>query len=269
MRSRGFRVTGLVQTNNRGGAGTGAGCADEIEFFDLAASKRGAASRASLIARLRAAIRVDADLVVLGRFPFRLDALDGAAAALRLEAGRSLPMLSAISGGCIAKWLERTAPPGAMLAADPDALWSWWGRECLYRDLAAGVVDGEVRRLVCGARWVLVEGPHGTGLGRLPAAKSLARRASEWAARGLRELAQGIASWDPLEAALGLAAVNAHYNSCDLDAAPGNGVRGLARGEGRVVVVGAFPGVKEIFRNVAIVETNRARESIRPRCSIL
>jgi hypothetical protein len=256
LRDRGFRVAGLVQTSQRRGSGTGEGCTEQIEYFDLGASKRGRADRVSLAALLNSAIRAEADLVVLGRFPSCLDAVEKAAAGLSLDAGRALPLLATIPGGCIAKWLERAAPAGAMLAADSAALWAWWGPENLYRDLSVGVADVEVRRVVCGERWVMVEGPHGTGLGYLPTPmKNAGRLAAGWATRGLSALARGICAWDPLEAALGLAAVNAHYNRCDLKAAAGNGARGLARARDRVVVVGAFPGVRDILPDAAIVET--------------
>ena len=163
LRSRGFRVTGLVQTNNRGGAGTGAGCADEIEFFDLAASKRGAASRASL---MPGCARRSASTPILSCSAGFLSGWTRSM-ALRRRCG-SKPDARC---RCCRRFPAAASPNGSNGPRRPARCWRpiptrcgrGGGRRISTRDLAAGVVDGEVRRIVCGARWVLVEGPHGTG----------------------------------------------------------------------------------------------------------
>lgn len=110
--------------------------------------------------------------------------------------------------------------------------------------------------MVCGNRWILVEGPNGTGLSHLPKhPRELLPKLAALTRKGLRELAGTALSWNPVESALGLAAVNAHYNRYDLDARTGNGVRSMRSIEGRVVVIGAFPGIDDILPEAAVIET--------------
>jgi uncharacterized protein (DUF4213/DUF364 family) len=73
---------------------------------------------------------------------------------------------------------------------------------------------------------------------------------------GLRGLAELSTSWDPLETALGIAAINAHYNRFDLQARLGNGVKAFRHVAGRVGVIGAFPGVDGMLPNCAVMETD-------------
>ena len=145
LRSRGFRVTGLVQTNNRGGAGTGARCADEIEFFDLAACEARRreprfvdcpAARGD--PRRRRSCRARPVSFPAGRAGWRCG---GAAARSRTLAADAVGDFRRLH-----RQMARTDRAARRDAGGrPDALWSWWGPENLYRDLAAGVVDGEVR----------------------------------------------------------------------------------------------------------------------------
>jgi hypothetical protein len=136
------------------------------------------------------------------------------------------------------------------------ALWQWWGPERLYRDLALGVAADEVRQIVCGPRWLMVQGPAGAGLAYLPrASKELTSRLPSFRKQSLRQLAELSASWDPLEMAVGIAAINAHYNRFDLEAEIGNGADCFGAEAGRVVVVGAFPGLSEVLNKPQVIET--------------
>jgi uncharacterized protein (DUF4213/DUF364 family) len=72
----------------------------------------------------------------------------------------------------------------------------------------------------------------------------------------LRQLAGLSQSWDPVEMALGIAAINAHTNRYDLDGRSGNGTQALSHLGGRVVAIGAFPGLADILPDCAVIETD-------------
>jgi len=168
-----------------------------------------------------------------------------------------MPVLTAIDGHEVRAWREFAGSGGTMLSPDLASLWRWWGPERLYRDLALGVGDDEVRQIVCGPRWLMVEGPFGAGLGYLPVGpKELLGRLPMMRRMSLRQLAELSRSWDPLEMAVGIAAINAHYNRFDLDAAMGNGTRTMGDVAGRVVVIGAFPGLTDVFPHPQVIEAS-------------
>ncbi|MCW2284549.1 uncharacterized protein (DUF4213/DUF364 family) [Rhodoblastus acidophilus] len=243
--------------------------------IDLSTGKTFVETPQSAEIHLARAIRDGADLFAIGRFPGCTDAARASKLPVGAGAGRGLPLLTTIAGGAIHHWHQFVRHEGSMIAPNRRALWEWWGAERLYDDLALGVDEVEARRIVCGPRWLMVEGPHGAGLAYLPRhPRDLLPRLPELSKLSLRALAQLSQSWNPLEAALGVAALNAFYNRADLEGASGNGVRGFRGAPGPVVVVGAFPGVDSILQNCAIIETDprpgeypvAAMESLLPGC---
>lgn len=258
LRERGFNVTGTVQRNNAGAAEMGQGCAERIEFFEVATNRIVEIDRADAIFYLRKAMREDADLLVISRFQAFQSASKSVQATIGEGTSQGMPVLTSIAGRCVQKWLGALpGHAGSMIAPDLAALWRWWGPERLYQDLSLGVADDEVRAIACGARWIMVEGPHGSGIAYLPRSpKDLLPRLASLQRQGLRRLADLSRSWDPTEMALGIAAINAHYNRRDLDLRPGNGVPSLPHTPGRVVVIGAFPGLSGILPNSAVIETD-------------
>ena len=137
-----------------------------------------------------------------------------------------------------------------------DALWQWWGPERLYRDLALGVAADEVRQIVCGPRWIMVEGPCGAGLAYLPRSpQQLLPRLPHLRRQSLSALAALTQSWDPLEMALGIAAINAHYNRSGLAARAGNGASLFRRLTAALVAIGGFPGLSGILPDCTVIET--------------
>lgn len=265
LASRGFRVAGFVQLNNRQRQSLGHGCAERIELLDLANGDVVAIERevgagndqavAHAVASLRAAMRDNADLVVISRFA----AMERAAARLMASVGdgiaQGMPVLTSIAGRCLDKWYRFAGSSGAMLVPDEPALWQWWGPERLYRDLALGVAEAPVKRIVCGPRYVMVEGHHGVGLAHLPKGPApLLPQLPRLRRMTLRSLAEMTGSWDALEMAVGTAAINAHYNRFHLDASPGNGATTFRRANGRVMVVGAFPGLADILPAAKVIE---------------
>ncbi|WP_205762368.1 Rossmann-like domain-containing protein [Magnetospirillum aberrantis] len=253
LRDRGFNVTGYVQRNNAAGAEMGLGCAARIEFFDVASGQVLAATRAEAEFHLRKAMREDADLLVISRFQAFHSASANVNAAIAAGPAQGMPVLTSIAGRCV----QKLGLDGAMIAPDPAALWRWWGPERLYQDLALGVAEDEVRTVAVGGRWIMVDGPHGSGVAYLPrSARDLLPRLEVLRRHSLRKLAGLVRSWDPAEMALGIAAINAHYNRRDRDLSAGNGARALSGAAGRVVVIGAFPGLADILPNSAVIETD-------------
>lgn len=244
LQQRGFAVAGCVRQGDR--------------IVDLASGAPVVATDLAPHAAktFRAAMRDDADLVVIDDFSACTQAARQMLATIVPGQGLALPVLSAIRGDQVQHWLDFAGPGGAMVAPKDTSLWQWWGPERLYRDLTLGVAQDEVRQIVVGPRWLMVEGPKGAGLAYLPrSGKDLLARVPELRRQDLRQLAELSASWDPLEMAVGIAAINAHYNTFDLDAEMGNGADTFRHETGRVVVVGAFPGLSDMLNNPQVIET--------------
>ncbi|MBC7906714.1 MAG: DUF2478 domain-containing protein [Rhodospirillaceae bacterium] len=244
LRDRGFNVGGSVQF-------------ESLQCLDIASGKMSAADRMDHAARsLRRAMRDDADLVVISRFSAFEAAAKEMLATIEEGVSQGMPVVTSISGGDLQQWLNFAGQRGTIMAPNMRALWQWWGPERLYSDLALGVANDEVRDIVCGPRWLMVQGPAGAGLAYLPrSAKELLPRLPQLKRKSLRQLAQLSQSWDPLEMALGIAAINAHYNRFDLDGHMGNGAEVFGHEAGRVVVIGAFPGLADVLTNPQVIET--------------
>ncbi|MBC7953985.1 MAG: DUF2478 domain-containing protein [Rhodospirillaceae bacterium] len=244
LRDRGFNVGGSVQF-------------ESLQCLDIASGKMSAADAMDHAARsLRRAMRDDADLVVISRFSAFEAAAKEMLATIEEGVSEGMPVITSISGGDLQQWLNFAGQRGTIIAPNMRSLWQWWGPERLYSDLALGVANDEVRDIVCGPRWLMVQGPAGVGLAYLPrSAKELLPRLPQLKRKSLRQLAQLSQSWDPLEMALGIAAINAHYNRFDLDGEMGNGAEIFGHEDGRVVVIGAFPGLADALTNPQVIET--------------
>ncbi len=255
MRDRGFAVAGFVRSqgsNDLYDIGT-----DQSIPFEPLPGGAEAAGMAVAARSLRKAMRDDADLVVLSGFPAFENAAKDVQATVEQGLSHGMPVLTSIPACNMQRWHDFVGKGGAMMAPDPKALWRWWGPERLYRDLALGVANDEVRQLVCGPRWIMIEGPAGAGLAYFPRnPKELLPRLPRFRRMGLRQLAHLVQSWDPLEMSLGIAAINAHYNRRDLDADPGDGLSRLTNASGRVVVIGAVPGLRELVPNLQVIEAD-------------
>jgi len=244
LRDRGFSVAGCLRQDGR--------------LLDLATAEPVAdGDEAQWAAKaFRGAMRDDADLVVISDFAAAAAAAKEMQVTIDTGISPSMPMLTALPGADIRSWLDFTEQKGAIIAPNMKALWHWWGPEWLYRDLSNGVAHDEVRQIACGPRWLMVQGPAGTGLAYLPrSSKEFLPRLPRYKRMTLRQLAELAPSWDPLEMAIGMAAINAHYNRLDLDAAMGNGAETFGGETGRVVVIGAFPGLADALANPQVIET--------------
>ena len=258
LKSRGFKVCGYVQRNNEGRTELGRGCASKIALFDLSGrgASNGDCTLDEAVNNLRKAKWQDPELVVISRF----SAFEKAFASIKTLASdrvsQGIPFLTSIAGRCVdrsEKWIGQSA---MMLHPNMEALWQWWGPERLYRDLALGVTGGEVRQIVCGPRWIMVVAAKGAGLAYLPRSpQRLLPRLPHLRRQSLSTLANLSQSWAPLEMALGVAAINAHYNRFDFQGRAENGASLFRQVQGRVVVIGAFPGLSGILPDCAVIET--------------
>lgn len=268
---RGFSVGGVVQRN----VGDIDECDHTMLLVDVATGaiyditqRLGAGSDACRVnpaevaaagSSVRDALTRNVDLIVVNKFAGLEAGGEGLSDELLAAMAAGIPVLTAVSGRFLNEWRAFTGGMADLLSPDPAALWRWWGPHRLYRDLVNGVRQAEIRQIIIGDKWIAVETDAALGLSARPAAtrdaplpdlQALARG-------GLTALAAGAAdSWDPLAAALGLAAVNAHYNRADLEGAGGNGLDLFAEcdADAPPVAVGAFPGLKTRRPAVQVVD---------------
>jgi uncharacterized protein len=249
LRQRGFSVRGFARDHAAVASG------NVPLSIDLSSGAKFVEAQGAAVIHLQRAIEENADLFAVGRFPACLDATREVGLPIGSGRAKGLPVLTTIAGESIHHWHSFVRRDGSMVAPDRRSLWRWWGQDQLYRDLVLGVAEDEVVRIACGPRWIMVEGRFGAGLAYLPRhPRELAPTLPKLRRESLRTLARWSLSWNPLEAALGVAAINAHYNRFDLEGGRGNGVRRFRKAPSPVVVVGAFPGVDSILPECLIIE---------------
>jgi uncharacterized protein (DUF4213/DUF364 family) len=267
LAARGFRVGGLTQETRSGDDG----CKCRMEVTELDTGRRLSLSQdlgdgssscsldpaalAEASGALRRAVAAGVDLLFVNKFSKAEKAGRGLAAEMLDAMVAGVPLLTAIPGVFIEDWVRFTGGRGDVLMPTRRALWRWWGPERLYDDLALSVGDGVALRVVVGEHWVMVEGPHGAGLAQNPAG---ATADGHWQGRPLRELAALVRSWDPLAAAVGVAAINAATNRYDLAGADINGLDALDCAPTGLAVIGAFPGLAERLPGAKIIERHPA-----------
>jgi uncharacterized protein (DUF4213/DUF364 family) len=267
IQRRGFKVAGLIQRN--GDAGDD--CACVMELIDLGSGDTirisqdlGAGSNSCRVdpggiaeagSRLRISMNDKPDLVVVNKFGGLEKSGGGLSDELLWAMAEGLPVITSVSGRLIDEWLEFSGGHCDLLRPDEAALWQWWGTQRLYQDLLLGVADGPVSRITRSEHWLLIEGSDACGLARIPRGADQAGRSLEGlAAQGLRRLAGLVNSIDLFEAAVGLAALNAHYNRPGLEVGGGNGLDAFAEEDGRVVAIGSFPDIARRLPKALVVD---------------
>lgn len=271
VKRRGWRVGGLVQRTLRDANGRKLGM--ELQELDtgqvvsigqpLGSGAGGdacavdPAAVADSTAALRRAIADKVDLLVFNKWSFLEKGGRGMADEMLEAMAGGLPVLTSVQAPLLQDWWTFSGGRCRLLPMERTALWQWWGRQRLYQDLVLGVGDGMALRVVVGQNFTLVEGPHGVGLASTPPRNAPgckpAPEAGRYAGRSLRELAALVESWNPAEVAIGLAAIGAHNNRYDLAGEASNGLDSLPA-DGRVVVVGGFPGIRDRLPGCHVVE---------------
>jgi uncharacterized protein (DUF4213/DUF364 family)/nucleoside-triphosphatase THEP1 len=286
LKRRGFRVGGVIQRNY----GSRDDCADQMELVDVATGRAfgisqnlGRESRACRVdpagvadasQAIRRAITERADLIVVNKFAGLEAHGEGLSDEMLAAISEGIPVLTSVGSRFINEWQTFAGGYADLLTPDMETLWRWWGPHRLYEDLVLGVEDAEVKRVVVGAKWILVETAAGAvGLAARPSATADAAVPSpeSWAGWSLRTLAaQAARGWDALEIAIGVAALNAHYNHAGQTGAATNGLDLYAGVEGRVVVIGGFPQIAERLPRAQVIEiAPRPGEYPEPACDWL
>lgn len=262
---RGFRIGGVVQRNR----GPGDDCAEVMELVDVAtgavfdiSQKLGRESQSCRVdptgvadasRPVRHAVDQRVDLLVVNKFAGLEAVGQGLSQEMLAGLAEGIPLLTSVGSRYLNEWQIFTGGFTDLLTPTEEALWRWWGPHRLYDDLLFGIEDAPVRRVVVGTHWVLVETERAVGLAARYGTGAVAP--DRWDGLSLRQLAaQGAASWDPLEMAVGTAALNAHYNHAGVSGEPGNGLDLFAGVEGRTVVVGGFPQLARRLPNAHIVD---------------
>ncbi|MEH6404092.1 MAG: DUF2478 domain-containing protein [Sneathiella sp.] len=272
LKNRGWNVGGVVQDvlrNDQGiKIGVDAVALDTGDRFpivrptqeDLAASSCGL-DRSVLTessTALRRAIDNKVDILIVEKFGEREQLGEGLSDEIMNAMAEGIPVLVAVPAAAIEIWTDFTGGLADLLPSELSALQHWWGRENLYEELIRAVPAEPVKRLVVGLNWIMVEGRNGSGLSHTPSRGAGGCRsipeADILAKKDLHELAGLAQSWNPFEAAIGIAAINAFYNRYDLDGEAVNGLDTLKNANGPVTVIGAFKQIEEKFSNLSVVE---------------
>jgi uncharacterized protein (DUF4213/DUF364 family) len=126
-----------------------------------------------------------------------------------------------------------------------------------FEALSKGL-SGRAERVIVGLNWTLVQGPAGIGLCHTPARGTAGcnglPRPGAYAGSTLADLAGLWPSENVFERAIGIAAVNAHWNRFDLEGSPVNGLDLIEDHGERTVVIGRFPGLEERIPGAAVIE---------------
>lgn len=272
LSARGFRIGGLAQETVVGDDG----CKTRMEVVELDTGRRlsivqdlGSGSSScsldpSALAEASSAVRraMDSgvDLLFVNKFAKSEKLGRGFAAEMLAAMAAGIPILTAVPGVLMEEWTAFTGGRGQLLMPTEPALWRWWGTGRLYDDLALGVGTEPARRVIVGLHWTMVEGPHGIGLAQTPerGPAACAAPGGGWSGRPLNELAALVRSWDPVEMAIGMAAINAHANRFDLPATDVNGLDVLDADPAGLVVIGAFPGLAARLPGAKVVDRRPA-----------
>lgn len=286
LKRRGFRVGGVVQRNY----GARDDCADQMELVDVAtghafgiSQNLGRESRACRVdpsgvadasQAIRRAISERADLIVVNKFAGLEAHGEGLSDEMLAAISEGIPVLTSVGSRFINEWQTFAGGYADLLTPDAESLWRWWGPHRLYDDLVLGVEDAEVKRVVIGSKWIMVETvADAIGLAARPATPpdTAVPAPDSWAGWSLTALAALAArGWDALEVAIGVAALNAHYNHAGQIGAATNGLDLYAQVEGRVVVIGGFPKIAERLPRAQVIEIDpRPGEYPEPACDWL
>ncbi|XXK21647.1 DUF2478 domain-containing protein [Arenicellales bacterium nBUS_48] len=282
MRDRGWSIGGLVQDIIRDDDGVKTGvdavALDNGDRFpivrpskeDIAAGSCGL-SRSVLAessAILRRAIDAKVDVLIVEKFGEREQLGEGLVDDILYAVSEGISVLVAVPSSAIEKWTAFTGGLGELLPCELSALTNWWERDNLFEELVRPVSAASVERLVVGLNWTLVEGPNGCGLAHTPERGTSGCKpvpnTSELGNRSLKELAELVHSWNPFETAIGVAAINAHYNRFELEGAATNGLDVIENISGPVTTVGSFKLGDRNIDNLRVVETHASEDQYPP-----
>ena len=130
--------------------------------------------------------------------------------------------------------------------------------ELILNKLISGIKNTEVTYVGIGINFILLESRNGCGLAQTPsrntAGCSEIRKTGNLKGISIKELATWVASENPIEIAIGVAAINAFYNRYDLKGKNENGLSTLSKLKGPITSIGRFPGLSKYISNARIIE---------------
>ena len=272
LKSRGWRVGGLVQEVTRADDGA----ILTMDAIELDSGRRIPLARSVERQRengecaldssaltetteaLRRAIREGVDIIIVEKFGEQEKNHQGLADEILAAMAEGIPTLVSVPAGLIEEWNRFSGGLSDVLPPDMAALWRWWGPHRLYGELVQNTGQGAAKRVVVGFNWTFVEGPDGCGFAQTPQRDATGcqtlTQPGTLAGRPLCELARLAHSWDPSQAAIGIAAVNAHINRCDLKGGDDNGLDVVAGFDTPVTVIGRFPGLAGRLTDYRVIE---------------
>jgi len=209
---------------------------------------------------LRRAIDNKVDILIVEKFGEREQLGEGLSDDIMSAMADGIPVLVAVPAAALEIWTDFTGGLADLLPSDLTALQGWWERKNLYEELIRPIPIEPVKRVVVGLNWTMVEGANGCGLAHTPDRGHSGCRsvpeASDLVKKDLRVLADLSRSWNPFEAAIGVAAINAFYNRFDLNGEEINGLDLLKNINGPVTAIGAFKEIETKFSDLSVVEVS-------------
>lgn len=127
----------------------------------------------------------------------------------------------------------------------------------LLDDLSESV-SGDVKAIIVGLNWTLVQGPHGVGLAHTPARGTAGCYSlpcpGEYDEKDLRGLAVLRRSDNVFEQAVALAAINAHHNRLDCVGDEVNGLDLIEDRGSKTAIIGRFPSLATRLPGAIVIE---------------
>ena len=128
----------------------------------------------------------------------------------------------------------------------------------LFNILLKDITEEEVKHVIIGLNWTLVETNLGAGLAHTPA-KDLAGcypipDSGKLCNRSLSDLAKLVWSKNFLERGIGMAAINSFYNNTNKKIRASNGLEIASGWAGRITCIGRFPSKFLQHREVRVIE---------------
>ena len=128
----------------------------------------------------------------------------------------------------------------------------------IFDTLLSDIQNHEIKRVIIGFNWTLVQTKFGCGLASTPkntnTSCSTILNAGKLTKLNLINACEFVHSSNPIEVTVGLASINAFYNRYDLVADNKNGLDIFAKIDGPISIVGRFPGISKKFKNIWIIE---------------
>ncbi|SCA57812.1 conserved hypothetical protein [Candidatus Terasakiella magnetica] len=205
---------------------------------------------------LRRAIEEKADLLVIEKFGEREQTGDGLAQEIITAAMAGIPTLVAVPATALETWNEFTGRLGTLVPHDSETLWQWWPKWNIYKELAHSISNLPATHIEVGKNAILVQSEHGCGVTANPTGKTDIEIPTNLSLKAMAGRAQNL--HNPIEHALGIAAILAHHNRFDMEGSDHSGLTHFQGRDDQVLVVGNFPPNKDYANDFTLMNTDKA-----------